>query len=273
MLIAQIEQLKQRLFADIQCPPIQGSLPLYINGMQVGYMHPKAMSVTKHYPLLSFSTQAIHIDLSKKSFEDRTRFLNQLAYYLREKGALPFWRDEQVNVWQNGCVIAHIERTATRPLGLLTQAIHMNAWTPDGKIYLSLRAPTKQTDPNKWDTIAGGLLNTGDSPETGLQREVLEEAGLAPIYLQQRTPIRSVYFVKRPLPEGYQHEEVLTSDCLLAADVLPQNMDGEVSEIATFTVAEVLALMEQGKVTHEAMVVLLDSIEKNVFAQLGQYRL
>jgi hypothetical protein len=45
-------------------------------------------------------------------------------------------------------------------------------------------------------------------------------------------------------------------------------MDGEVSEIRTFSVAEVLELMQQGMVTAEASVVLLDSFEQNIFTQL-----
>lgn len=263
-----IQQLKQQLFKDIQQPPVDGTLPLYINGLLVGHLHPKAVSVTQNYPFFLFSEKAAYIDLPLDIFADRSTFFNQLAHYLREQGALPFWRNEQVNVWRDGQIFAHIERTATRPLGLLTQAIHLNAWTPEGKIYLSLRAPTKQTDPNKWDTIAGGLLNAEDSQETGLERETLEEAGVAAEHLQQRSPIRSIDFVRRPLPEGYQYEEVLASDCVLPVDARPHNIDGEVSEIATFTVAEVLDLMQQGMVTKEAMVVLLDSIEHHIFQRL-----
>ncbi|NOL50134.1 DUF4743 domain-containing protein [Pelistega europaea] len=263
-----IQRLKQQLFNEIQQPPIADALPLYINSVLVGSLHPKAVSVTQNYPFFSFSAQAAYIDVPLDVFADRSVFFNQLAQYLREQGALPFWRNEQVNLWRDGQVFAHIERTATRSLGLLTQAIHLNAWTPEGKIYLSLRAPTKQTDPNKWDTIAGGLLNAEDSQETGLERETLEEAGVAAEHLQQRSPIRSIDFVRRPLPEGYQYEEVLASDCILPFDVCPQNMDGEVSEIATFTVTEVLDLMQQDMVTKEAMVVLLDSLEQHIFQQL-----
>lgn len=265
-----INLLKQRLQADIQVSPIKGSLPLYLNGVLVGHLHPNAVSVTQNYPFFSFSAQAAYIDLPLEVLTDRSAFFNQLAHYLREQKALPFWRDEQVNVWREGQVFAHIERTATRPLGLLTQAIHLNAWTPEGKLFLSLRAPTKQTDPNKWDTIAGGLLNAKDSQDAGLERETMEEAGVTAEHLQHRTPIRSILCVKRPLPEGYQCEEILASDCILPAEVKPQNMDGEVSQIATFTVEEVIDLMQQGMVTAEAMVVLIDSIEKHIFKQLLQ---
>lgn len=264
----QITQLKQQLLQTITREPIAGSLPLYIDGVLAGTLHPNALSVTQDYPHFHYEKDGVNIILSSLNFTQRSTYFNDLAKFLREQGSLPFWRNEQVNVWKNGEIIAHMERTATRPLGLLTQAIHLNAWTPDGRVYLSLRAATKQTDPNKWDTIAGGLLNAEDSQDTGLERETYEEAGIPATALGKRSPIRSLCFIKRPLPEGYQFEEVLTSDCIIPASVQPQNMDGEVSEIRTFSIAEVLDLMQQGMVTAEASVVLLDSFEQDIFAQL-----
>lgn len=187
--------------------------------------------------------------------------LNQIADELRASGCLPFWRDEQVHAWAEGEKIAHLERTATRPLGLLTQAVHLNAWTPEGRVYLALRSASKQTDPNMWDTLVGGLLNMHDSPDQGLVRECYEEAGLLPDQIQQRGPLRLITRVRIPLIEGYQVEDILTSDCILDPEVQPQNMDGEVSEIAHFAPREVLDMMEQGLITTEAKIVLLDSFQ------------
>lgn len=270
----RIASLKKRLFTEIQQAPTTGSLPLYLNGIHAGTIHPSSIALLMResapYAYFTRSTNHIAIDLPDFSFTQRSAYFNDLAHHLRDNGLLPYWRNEQVNVWRNTNVFAHIERTATRPLGLLTQAIHMNAWTPEGKLFLSLRAPTKQTDPNKWDTIAGGLLNAADTLDIGLERETYEEAGVAADALTHRTPIRSILKVQRPLREGFQNEEVLTSDCILSPHIHPKNIDGEVSEIRTFTITEAIELMEDGMVTAEAMVVLLDSIEQNIFSQLSQ---
>lgn len=270
----RIAKLKQHLLKEIQHPPITGSLALCINNIRSGTLHPNSVALLtcshNPYPYFQRSSDRINIQLPELSFEQRSDYFNSLALHLRQQGLLPYWRDEQVNLWQDTHVVAHIERTATRPLGLLTQAIHMNAWTPEGKLFLSLRAPSKQTDPNKWDTIAGGLLNSDDTLEMGLERETYEEAGILAKDLTHRTPIRSILRVQRPLQEGFQNEEVLTSDCILAPHVHPKNMDGEVSEIRTFSIEETLELMENNMVTAEAMVVLLDSIERNIFSQLIQ---
>ncbi|NEN76009.1 DUF4743 domain-containing protein [Pelistega sp. NLN82] len=258
-----LDILKKELQSTINQAPITGSLPLYINQILTGTIHPLTIQATKGYDYFQHHSQFVNIQLPFDSLTEKSHFFNTLALYLREQNCLPFWRDEQVFVWQNNTVFAHIERTATRPLGLLTQAIHLNARTPDGRIYLSLRSPTKQTDPNKWDTLAGGLLNAQDTPEEGLAREAYEEAGIPKWVIQQCTPIHSIGYINRPLPEGYQYEEMLSSDCILPSNIKPQNTDGEVSQIETFTPQEVLILMQDGMVTTEAMIVLIDSIEKN----------
>src|SRR5690606_41619426 len=49
--------------------------------------------------------------------------------------------------------------------------------------------------------------------------------------IQSRSPLRVIVRMHRRLPEGYQVEDVLVSDCILADAVVPRNQDGEVSEI------------------------------------------
>lgn len=250
----RITQLIEQLSPQIQRPPIQGTLPLAIQGRWAGFIWPAALAELKGHPQLQHHETYVEINSASLSTS-----LNQIAQQLRESGCLPFWRDEQVHVWGEGQILAQIERTATRPLGLLTQAVHLNAWTPDERVFLARRAPTKQTDPNMWDTLVGGLLNAHDTPEQGLLRESYEEAGLNPEHIQERSPIRLITRMRGPLVEGYQVEDILASDCILDPTVVPNNIDGEVSEIAHFAVHEVLAMMDEGLITTEAMIVLLDS--------------
>src|SRR3546814_3997194 len=65
-----------------------------------------------------------------------------------------------------------------RPLGLLTRAVHLNAWTPDGRLWIARRALSKSTDPGMWDTLVGGLAGSREDLEQALLRECAEEAGL-----------------------------------------------------------------------------------------------
>ena len=64
----------------------------------------------------------------------------------------------------------------------------------------------------------------------------------------------------RRLPEGYQVEDLLVADCVLATGVAPANRDGEVEEIAVVSPAEVLDMLDAGAFTLEAALVLVEDM-------------
>jgi 8-oxo-dGTP pyrophosphatase MutT (NUDIX family) len=68
--------------------------------------------------------------------------------------------------------------------------------SPNGKVLLGLRAPSKKVWPLYWDTI-GGRVEDGESPDDALLREVQEEVGVTP------TQFRSIATVKERQPEIY----------------------------------------------------------------------
>jgi hypothetical protein len=73
----------------------------------------------------------------------------------------------------------------------------------------------------------------------------------------------------RRLPEGYQVEDVLVSDCVLDDDVLPRNIDGEVSEIRLVSMDELWSMVEAGKFTREAELVILEGLQKRCQAAVA----
>ncbi|UOD51507.1 NUDIX domain-containing protein [Orrella daihaiensis] len=184
----------------------------------------------------------------------------QMALALRSAGCIPKWRGELLDVWCDNNAIAAIERGAVRPLGLLTRAVHLNAWSRTGKLWVARRALDKATDPGMWDTLVGGLVGRGESDDLALERESAEEAGLSEAQIQGREPIQSIYRMRRRVPEGFQYEEVLTSDCVLADDVKPKNQDGEVMEIACLPTADIEAMLLAGEFTVEASIVIAQSL-------------
>ena len=141
-----------------------------------------------------------------------------------------------------------------------TKAVHLNAWTPDGRIWIARRALSKSTDPGMWDTLVGGLAGRGEDLDVALVRECGEEAGLDAPDLAQRSPLRTILRIHRRLPEGYQVEDVLTSTCVLAADARPANRDGEVMEIVAADVDTVVRRVADGEFTLEAALVILEDI-------------
>lgn len=189
------------------------------------------------------------------------RLLARVAATLSAAGRLNGWRDELLDVTDvHDRVVGVIERAAIRPLGIATHAVHLNAWTPDGELWIARRSLTKNTDPGRWDTLVGGLISAGETPEIALGRESWEEAGLQPDHLADGTRT-GMFRVERILPEGYQVEIVSVVDCVLGADVQPVNQDGEVAAIRRAAPTEVLRMLDADLFTLEAALSLLLSME------------
>lgn len=259
-MAAAIEERYQQLIPKIQQLPPTGSRPLTVSGRVAGWVTAKATRHISDMPGVRIEDEAVHIAALPAQRLSLTQVLEQLAAGLQGTGCLRGWRDELLDVIGEGERLAVIERAAMRPLGLLTRAVHLNAWAPDGRLWVARRALDKHTDPGMWDTIVGGLTAAGESLDDSLLRESHEEAGLQTDQLAQRTPLRTILRMHRRLPEGYQVEDVLVSDCVLDEDIVPFSNDGEVSEFRLLHCDEVWDMMVEGLFTREAELTLLDSM-------------
>jgi 8-oxo-dGTP pyrophosphatase MutT (NUDIX family) len=237
---------------------------LTVAGRVSGWITAKATHALEGVPGVHVEAEAVHITAAPTRRLPLNAVLSQVALALKGAGCLRGWRDELLDVVGEGRRIGVIERAAVRPLGMLTKAVHLNAWTPDGRLWIARRAHTKSTDPGLWDTLVGGLACAGESLETSLVRESQEEAGLLQADLCNGSPLRIILRMHRRLPEGYQVEDVLVSDCVLDDTVAPKNQDGEVSEIRAATIDEVMSLLEAGEFTAEAELVLLEGFRRRV---------
>lgn len=251
----------QQLIKRIQQLPPVGSRPLTVAGRVAGWITAKATGHLEGLPGIHIGDEAVHITASLPKRLPLDAVMAQLAAALKDTGCLRGWRNELLDVYGEGRRLAAMERAAMRPLGLLTKAVHLNAWSPDGRLWVARRALDKSTDPGMWDTLVGGLAGAGENLDTALLRESYEEAGLSAADIQNREPMRIILRMHRRLPEGYQVEDVLVSDCVLAESVSPQNMDGEVSEVRLVTVEELWAMVEDGAFTREAELVILDGLK------------
>ncbi|WDU53436.1 NUDIX hydrolase [Taylorella equigenitalis] len=271
MHLPDLKDLKKSLNDRASLPPIEGSHDLIFNDHHIGFVHPSIMEDFIGFAYVKFSSGKFKIDMHKELlgladpelfFAYKCQYFNQLAQYLRNKGHAKHWRNEQLSIWSGETEIAHVERAVSRELGIMTKAVHVNAWTREKKIYLSLRAPTKSTDPNKWDTLVGGLVSANESLEYALMRESAEEAGLHLEPIPLIIPLHYITTMNRPLIEGYQVEEVFNADYLIPDDVHLENQDGEVTKIEAFSIDEIIEKINNDEVTLEASIVLLDSIER-----------
>jgi isopentenyldiphosphate isomerase len=243
-----------------EAPP-ERARHLYIAGRRCGWATLAACDALAGQPQVRVAGDALHVGEGLQPGPGLDALLARVALALREARCLRGWRDELLDVSDDeGRRIGSIERAATRPLGLLTRAVHLNAWTPDGRMWAARRALDKSTDPGMWDTLVGGLASSAERLDDALLRECNEEAGLEPAQVQHRSALYTVLRMQRRLPEGYQVEDLLLSTCVLDPGVVPANRDGEVMEIATMSPDRVLQMLAAGEFTLEAALVIMDDL-------------
>lgn len=266
-LIPQLEKRYSQLVPRIQHLPPAGSRPLTISGRVAGWITPRATRALASLDGVRIEPEAVCIGApagGQPASIDQV--LAKAALLMRDAGCLRAWRDELLDVVGEGKILGKIERAAIRPLGMLTRAVHLNAWTPDGRLWIALRSQTKSTDPGMWDTLVGGLAVAGETLDTSLLRESEEEAGLLPEHLAQRSPLRIILRMHRRLPEGYQVEDVLVSECVLDESVPMRNQDGEVDEIRAISVDEAWQFVQDGRFTVEAELVVVEGLIRHLAA-------
>ncbi|MFT5130040.1 MAG: isopentenyldiphosphate isomerase [Rhodothermales bacterium] len=62
---------------------------------------------------------------------------------------------------------------------LLHCAVHVLVFTSAGELVLQKRLPSKDIQPDKWDTSVGGHVGLGEAPELAAEREMAEELGIS----------------------------------------------------------------------------------------------
>lgn len=264
-LLPSLEERYGRLVPRIQQLPPSGSRPLTIMGRVAGWITPRATRALESLDGVRVEPEAVCMEaVAGKRRLAINDLLAEAAVLMRDAGCLRAWRNELLDVIGEGKTLGMIERAAIRPLGMLTRAVHLNAWTPDGRLWVALRSASKSTDPGLWDTLVGGLAVAGETLDASLLRESEEEAGLTPEHLAQRTDLRVILRMHRRLPEGYQVEDVLDSECVLDESVPMRNQDGEVDEIRAVTVDEAWQMIEAGLFTVEAELVVVEGLMRRM---------
>lgn len=181
--------------------------------------------------------------------------LAELAAWLHEQGLASRWRDELLPVIDaEGKVHGAIERAAMRPLGLITQAVHLVGRHPDGRFWVQQRAHDKATDPGLWDTLVGGLMAAGETVQLTLERETWEEAGLRLSELDALQPLGHLQ-IRRPVGEGYMVERATLFQAVVPRRLTPENRDGEVAAFACVDAVTLEADLAAGRYTLEAALI------------------
>ena len=197
----------------------------------------------------------------------RSQALQAAAERLHAQGLIRGWRNEQYSYWGDTGGQPHpglpehfrLERAAFRFFGLRSHAVHINGFTPDGRMWCGRRALSKATDPGRLDNLAAGGLPVGETVLDCALRELYEEAGLPESLARQVQPAGHIT-TARMEAEGWHEETLLVFNLLLPPDLQPHNTDGEVSGFECLSVDEVMQRIAERDFSEDAACVVAQGL-------------
>ena len=112
---------------------------------------------------------------------------------------------------------------------LMHRVVHVLVFNNKGDILLQKRSMSKDVAPGKWDTSVGGHVNSGETPEEAVKREMEEELGISECNLEfLYTYIHS---------NDYESELVYTYSCTYNGKIKFQ--EDEIDEVRPWSLIEI----------------------------------
>ena len=268
MRSGSVATLRERIERLAQAASAADAVPLALGEWVCGTISPPVAwtllraGFARQRPGARRADDAVELADWPHDLAERNRRLAAIAHHLLQNGFCGPWRDELLAIRPDPdrVPLGWIDRCAVRALGLPTESVHLNGYTPDGRMVVCLRAMHKRVDPGLWDNVAGGMVAAEEDLHTAVAREALEEAGLVLAGLPLHTGGRIA--VSRPIREGLLVETVHVFDVDLPEGVHLENRDGEVARIEIRPIDAVLAAIERGEFTVEAALSALDSLHR-----------
>jgi isopentenyldiphosphate isomerase len=223
----------------------------------------RADQLVARLPLCTRRQQRLTWETAHQSSLQRSQDLQFFITEQAQRGLLGGWRNEFFSFWLNSCIAPNpeispwlcIERAGFRHLGLMSHAVHINGFCPDGHMWAGRRASNKATDPGKLDNLTAGGIPAGESAEMTVRRELQEEAG----WNQNTVGLLhgvSALRTQRTEPEGWHDETLWVYNLDLPHDFSPVNKDGEVESFHRWSPHDVIARIQAGEFTADASLAL-----------------
>ncbi len=251
----------------IQVPPVDW-LRWHCGLLPMGLLPPqRAAWLAQLLPDCSLLANEMVWNVESMGESQRSDILQSVLQTARDQGLLRGWRNERFSFWHENCAtpdpqtpaFLSVERSGFRWLGLLSHAVHVNGFLPDGSLWCARRSFSKATDPGLLDNVTAGGLPSGERVQTCLRRELVEEAGLFSLEGHRLQAAGNVRTTRRE-PQGWHDEILHVFNLTLASNFVPRNQDGEVAEFMCLHPPQVLARMLAGEFTADAVQTLLQGL-------------
>ena len=189
--------------------------------------------------------------VAAESVEERTLALEALLVMLRKDGLLGPATGEAVDILYHGELLARVDRSAVRLLGLPTRVVRLLAATSDGRWVLQKRSDKKRIAPGLLDNFAAGMVAAGETVREALRRETAEETGLA-LSLSDEQEALLRFKCARPVEEGFLFEENVVFRTTLPDGFSPKGEREEVAHFVKLGDSEILDAVTAAKLMPEA---------------------
>lgn len=252
-----------RCLRQARQPLPEGLVPLCLGDQVIGHLHPlRQPLLASCWPELVWRQGRARWDAQALSADERSDRIAAVALALKERGAMPGWRNERYACERpvddpgadRGEVLFRLERAAFRFFGLMSRAVHVNGFLPGGRLVVGRRAMSKATDPGRLDNLAAGGLTADEDLVACARRELLEEAGV-PAGLSANLQARGALRSTRMEPEGLHDEVLHVFSMLLPPGFTPRNGDGEVSEFLSLDLESLAQRLAGGEFSVDAAAV------------------
>ena len=253
---------------------------LHLNNVPLGYLNAQwQQQLQADIPeLLSIDGDGYHI--LTRDWLHCADVLQNLGREWYDLGLFTGWRNEQFDVCTpSGTPLFALERSLFRPLGMVSQAVHLNGFVVENgvtQMWIGKRSPFKAVDPDKLDNLVGGGVATGESLQEACIREGFEEAGLGTQLIGNQPAPRRIHS-QRIVSRGLHHEHLFVYDLSIPTGWTPENQDGEVASFQLMDIPSIVEAMLTGRFMNDAMLVTLDGLMQHGFitrqSELGSWLL
>ncbi len=244
----------------VRQPVPSGWLDWFGDGVLLGHVsHERAGQLVARLPHCAMQPGRLVWQTPTPNRLHRSRDLQAFLAQQNALGRLTGWRDEFFCLWaQATCPPSLetlpwlcVERAGFRHLGMMSHAVHINGFLPDGDLWCGRRADSKATDPGMLDNLTAGGLSAGETPLRTALRELQEEAGLDGLQAADLSWVGGVR-TERLEPQGWHDEQLLVYNLQVPDTRLPVNRDGEVQAFLRLSPSEVVTRMQAGEFTPDA---------------------